>query len=131
MMTCIALVIACFFQHSNCYFQALGGVRSRSPHNAKHSTSSTFFVIPSVRPSVCLPITTFSAATRNETIPTGSVPHWLYFKNGDFGKYDAFASYGVKQSEGANMQISTGPALRGARNCNAGRVSTPACYLVV
>ena len=33
----------------------------------------------------------------------------------DFGKNAAFESYGVKQSEGANMQISTGlprPALR-------------------
>ena len=33
------LIIACFYQHNHCYFQALGGVRSRSPHNAKHSTS--------------------------------------------------------------------------------------------
>ena len=45
-------------------------------------------------------------------IPTGSVPHWLYFKNGDFDKNAAFESYGVKQSEGANMQISTGLPLR-------------------
>ena len=50
-----------------------------------------------------------------KAIPTGSVPHWLYLKNGDFVKNAAFKSYGVKQSEGANMQISTGlprPALR-------------------
>ena len=61
----------------------------------------------------------FSVATRNETAKkryqrvqchTGFI-----FKNGDFGKNAAFESYGVKQSEGANMQISTGlprPALR-------------------
>ena len=48
-----------------------------------------------------------------KAIPMGSVPHWLYFR--DFDKNAAFESYGVKQSEGANMQISTGlprPALR-------------------
>ena len=38
----------------------------------------------------------------------GSVPHWLYFKNSVFCKNVAFESYGVKQSEEANMQISTG-----------------------
>ena len=50
-----------------------------------------------------------------KAIPTGSVPHWLYFENGDFDKNATFESYGVKQSEGANMQISTGvprPVLR-------------------
>ena len=38
----------------------------------------------------------------------GSVPHWHYFLNIVFCKNAAFESYGVKQSEGANMQISTG-----------------------
>ena len=60
---------------------------------------------------VCVSVTTFSAATRNETAKkryqrvqyhTGFI-----FKNGDFGKNAAFESYGVKQSEGANMQIGT------------------------
>ena len=31
-----------------------------------------------------------------KAIPTGSVPHWLDFKNGDFRKSTAFKSYGVK-----------------------------------
>ena len=66
----------------------------------------------SVRPSVCLlPRFLPLRATRRQK----AVPHWLYFKNSDFGKNAAFESYGVKQSEGANMQISTGlprPALR-------------------
>ena len=65
---------------------------------------------------LCVSVTTFSAATRNETAKkryqrvqchTGFI---LYF-----GKNAAFESYGVKRSEGANMQISTGlprPALR-------------------
>ena len=38
----------------------------------------------------------------------GSVPHWLYFKNSIFCKNAAFESHGMKQSEEANMQISTG-----------------------
>ena len=37
----------------------------------------------------------------------GSVPHWLYYLNSVFCKNAAFESYDVKQSEGANMQIST------------------------
>ena len=45
----------------------------------------------------------------------GSVRHWRYFKNRVFCKNVAVESYGVKQSEEANLQISTGlprPALR-------------------
>ena len=45
----------------------------------------------------------------------GSVLHWLYFKNSVFYQNSVFESYGVKQSEEANMQISIGlprPALR-------------------
>ena len=69
-------------------------------------------------PFVCPSVTTFSAATRNETAKkryqrvqchTGFILKMVIDKNA------AFESYGVKQSEGANMQISTGlprPALR-------------------
>ena len=73
-------------------------------------------VCPSVRPSVCYHVfSRYAQQDSQKVIPTGSVPHWLYFKNSDFGKNAAFESYGVKQSEGANMQMSTGlprPALR-------------------
>ena len=31
-----------------------------------------------------------------KAIPTGSVPHWLDFKTGDFRKSTAFKSYGLK-----------------------------------
>ena len=65
---------------------------------------------------VCLlPRCRYAQRDGQKVIPTGSLPHWLYFKNGDFDTNAAFESYGVKQSEGANMQISTGlprPALR-------------------
>ena len=79
-------------------------------------------VVLSFRPSVLsvrLSVPTFSAATRNKTANnryyqvqchTGFI-----FKMAFFCKNAAFESYGVKQSEGANMQISTGlprPALR-------------------
>ena len=69
--------------------------------------------------SVCLSVTTFSAATRNETAKkryqrvqshTGFI-----LKMAVLIKMLRSKSYGVKQSEGANMQISTGlprPALR-------------------
>ena len=70
----------------------------------------------SVCQSVCYHVfCRYAQRDGQKAIPTGSVPHWLYYKNGDFGKNAAFESYGVKQSEGANMQISTGlpwPALR-------------------
>ena len=72
---------------------------------------STWFVILSVCPSVCSHVFfRYAQQDGQKVIPTGSVPHWLYLKNSDFGK-----NAGVKQSEGANMQISTGlprPALR-------------------
>ena len=70
---------------------------------------STWFVIlsvrlsvrPSVCPSVCLSVcyhvfSRYAQQDGQKAIPTGSVPHWLYFKNGVFGKNAAFESYGVK-----------------------------------
>ena len=65
---------------------------------------------------MCLSVTTFSAAMRNETAKKRYQRVQCHNgKYGDFDKNAAFESYGVKQSEGANMQISTGlprPALR-------------------
>ena len=58
----------------------------------------------------------------------GSVPHWLYFKNSVFCKYAAFESYGVKQSEKANMQISTGLPRSGLRTLEAPEVATQSEY---
>ena len=67
-------------------------------------------------PSVCYHVFfRYAQQDGQKVTPTGSVPHWLYLKNSDFGKNAAIESYGVKQSEGANMQISNGlprPALR-------------------
>ena len=59
----------------------------------------------------------------------GSVPHWLYFKNsGFFCKNAAFESYGVKQSEEANMQISTGLPRPALRTLEAPEVATQSEY---
>ena len=56
-------------------------------------------VRPSVCPSVCLSVCLlprYAQQDGQKAIPTGSVPHWLYFKNSVFGKIAAFESYGVK-----------------------------------
>ena len=53
----------------------------------------------------------------------GSVPYWLYFLNRIFCKNAAFESYGVKQSEGANMQISTGLSRAALRTLEAPEVA--------
>ena len=51
----------------------------------------------SVRRSVCYHVFCHYAQQGGQkAIPTGSVPHWLDFKNGDFRKSTAFKSYGVK-----------------------------------
>ena len=100
---------------------------------------SRCFVIPSVRPSVCLFLRFLSLrATRRPITDTNGFSATLALFS-VFWKNAAFQTHGVKQSEGANMQIRTGlprPALRtldtgGTRSCNAGRALTPACYLVV
>ena len=58
--------------------------------------------------SVCLSVTTFSAATSNKTANKRFSATLALFLNSGFCKNAAFESYGVKQSEEANIQISTG-----------------------
>ena len=79
----------------------------------------TVVVILSVCLSVCYHVTTSSAATRKKT--ANKRYEWVQCHTGFilkilcFFKNAAFENYGVKQSEEANMQISTGlprPALR-------------------
>ena len=58
---------------------------------------STWSVILSVCLSVCYHVFCHYAQQGGQkAIPTGSVPHWLDLKNGDFRKSTAFKSYGVK-----------------------------------
>ena len=56
-----------------------------------------YLVCHSVRPSVCYHVFCHYAQQGSQkAIPTGSVPHWLDFKKGDFRKSTVFKSYGVK-----------------------------------
>ena len=56
-----------------------------------------YLVCKSVCPSVCYHVFCHYAQQGGQNaIPTGSVPHWLDFKNDDFRKSTAFKSYGVK-----------------------------------
>ena len=78
---------------------------------------SSCFVIPSVRPSVCLLPCFLPLRARRRPISDTNVfsATLALFLKWNFCKNAAFANYGVKQSEEANMQISTGlprPALR-------------------
>ena len=62
---------------------------------------STWFVIPTVRlsvlPSVCYHVFChYIQQGGQKAIPTGSVPHWLDFKNGDLRTSTVFKSYGMK-----------------------------------
>ena len=60
-----------------------------------------YLVCHSVCLSVCLSVCYhvfchYAQHGGQKAIPTGSVPHWLDFKKGDFCKSTAFKSYGVK-----------------------------------
>ena len=69
--------------------------------HAQRGLYSTWSVIPPVCLSVCLSVCYhvfchYAKQGGQKAISTGSVPHWLDFKNGDFRKSTAFKSYGVK-----------------------------------
>ena len=69
--------------------------------NPRRACAARVTVCHSVRPSVCLSVCYhvfchYAQQGGQKAIPTGSVPHWLDFKNGDFRKSTAFKSYGVK-----------------------------------
>ena len=66
-----------------------------------------YLVCHSVCPSVCLSVCYhvfchYAQQGGQKAIPTGSVPHWLDLKNGDFRKSSAFKSYGKRTSQYAN-----------------------------
>ena len=71
--------------------------QSRRVTLGAHAQRGLRSVIPSVRLSVCYHVFCHYAQQGGQkAIPTGSVPHWLDFKNGDFRKSTAFKSYGLK-----------------------------------
>ena len=101
--------------------------------NPRHACAARVTVVVlSFCLSVCLSVTTFSAATRNKTVNerykrvqchTGFI-----FKIAFFCKNAAFESYGVKQSEGANMQISTGLPRSALRTLETSELATQGEY---
>ena len=65
--------------------------------NPRRACAARVTVCHSVRLSVCYHVFCHYAQQGGQkAIPTGSVPHWLDFKNGDFRKSTAFKSYGLK-----------------------------------
>ena len=71
-----------------------------NPRRAHAQRGLQYLVCHSVRPSVCPScyhvFWHYAQQGGQKAIPTGSVPHWLDFKKGDFRKSTAFKSYGVK-----------------------------------
>ena len=80
--------------------QVLHGLLTLGAH-AQRGLQVCHSVRPSVRPFVCLSVCYhvfchYAQQDGQKAIPTGSVPHWLDFKNSDFRKSTAFKSYGLK-----------------------------------
>ena len=85
-------IVAALHGHCSCVLLTLGAHAQRGlQYLVCHS------VCPSIRLSVCYHVFCHYAQQGGQkAIPTGSVPHWLDFKKGDFCKNTAFKSYGVK-----------------------------------
>ena len=91
-------------------------------------------VVLSFRPSVCLLPRFLPLRARRRPISytkrvqchTGFIFKMAYF----FGKNPTFETYGVKQSEDANMQISTGLPRPALRTLEAPEVATQGEYLL-
>ena len=87
----------------NSYFQnvlySIWLINPRRACAARVSVLGLSFCL-SVRPFVCLSVFCHYAQQGGQkAIPTGSVPHWLDFKNGDFRKSNVFKSYGMKTKQ--------------------------------
>ena len=89
----------------------------------------------SVRLSVCYHVCCHHAQQGGQkAIPTGSVPHWLDFKNGDFRKSTAFKSYGVKTkrtSQYANEHGLPRPDSARLEHSGGSRSNTKGDYVVL
>ena len=86
---CVYMYIYMFGVHS-CRFELVPPLFTLGAH-AQRGLGLSF------RLSVCYYVFCHYAQQGGQkAIPTGSVPHWLDFKNGDFRKSTAFKSYGLK-----------------------------------
>ena len=93
-------------------------------------------VRPSVRPSVCLSVCYhvfchYAQQGGQKAIPTGSVPHWLDFKNGDFRKSTAFKSYGVKTKRTSQYANEHGSDFARFEHGGGSRSNTKGEYVVL
>ena len=91
---------------------------------------------PSVRPSVCLSVCYhvfchYAQQGGQKAIPTGSVPHWLDFKKGDFRKSTAFKSYGVKTKRTSQYANEHGSDSARFEHGGGSRSNTKAEYVVL
>ena len=86
----------------------------------------------SVRLSVCYHVFCYSAQQGGQkAIPTGSVPHWLDFKNGDFRKSTAFKSYGVKTKRTSQYANKHGSDFARFEHGGGSRSNTKGEYVVL
>ena len=84
--------------------------------NPRRACAARVTFCHSVRPSVRLSVSVcyhvfchYAQQGGQRAIPTGSVPHWLDFKKGDFRKSTAFKSYGVKTKRTSQYANKHGP----------------------
>ena len=87
-------------------------------------------VLPSVCLCVCYHVFCHHAQRDNKiAIPTGSFLHWLDFKNSDFRR-SIYCVLNLWRENQVNKPISS-VYLGGKRSHNEGRVSTPACSVLL
>ena len=91
-----------------------------------------YLVCHSVRLSVCYHVFCHYAQQGGQkAIPTGSVPHWLDFKNGDFRKSTAFKSYGLKTKRTSQLLMSMTQILPVSEHCGGSTRNTKGEYVVL
>ena len=91
-----------------------------------------YLVCKSVRPSVCYHVfCLYVQQGGQKAIPTGSVPHWLDFINGDFRKSTAFKSYGVKTKQTSQYANEHGSDSARFEHGGGSRSNTKGKYVVL
>ena len=90
----------------------------------------------SVHLSVCLSVCYhvfchYAQQGGQKAIPTGSVPHWLDFKNGDFCKSTAFKSYGMNTKQTSQYANEHGSDSARFKHGGGSRSNTKGEYVVL
>ena len=137
----VSAVLASLLIQSNiCIYDQGLGVLSHWPSARMHSEgygtwSVSIYVYISVCFSVCYHVFCHYVQLDNRRAkPIGSALHWLDFIFGDFQKSTAFELWRenlVKKHQLAQAASARSVYLERTRSRNEGRVSTPACYLLL